>query len=528
LSYLSASFVAHHLNFFMESDLEGVPSHVRALIAKLAHRSGTLADYNINLVTDDRTRVLDLSNCVHVTDISCKMVASHCRSLYMLDLTNCPGVTNHGLKTISELNGSLHAISLKYCSITDKGLKHLKALPNLHKLALSSRLLSDRGLSMFAAYTPHLSYLSLSHCVLLSDEGLSRCTQSLPNLVGLNLKGCSRLTYNCVRALDQNCSKLTSLNVSRCHGVSDAFISVLSMSRIGRQLRNLKLNYTKITDVAMFFIAQNCRALQKLSIAHCVYVTQRGLTHLTARSRHLKRIRLAHCIIVRKSTASHGSGSAASSAASSMHSSVVSSPRTRPGPADRPTSNRGRSPAGAAGTAAAAGSLLSVPERPRAQATHGRLRQEYSSDDDDDRGISDTEEADALSVMRNARFSVRHLPSSSAEGDLEDDDMGYENENDPDDDANDHEFGPPTDSRRSRLRRHHLRLQAPATPGSLAEEHDDMESVGGATSVTADMEEDGFGDEDDEDRHHGDVAVLAELEEQDDGEEDMVDDVDSD
>eukprot|EP00762_Andalucia_godoyi_P001023 ANDGO_01967.mRNA.1 hypothetical protein AMSG_12426 len=150
------------------------------------------------------------------------------------------------------------------------------------------------------AAAPGLVYLSLSHCVLLSDDGLSRCTASTPLLLGLNLKACSRITYNAVRALDAHCPLLVSLNLSRCHGVSDAFMSVLALAGIGRQLVNLRINHTKITDVALFFVAQNCRALVRIAIANCVYVTQRGISHLTARAKHLEKIRLANCIILRR------------------------------------------------------------------------------------------------------------------------------------------------------------------------------------------------------------------------------------
>jgi len=93
----------------------------------------------------------------------------------------------------------LERLDLSECSITDKGLAQLRAIPGLRELLLCGCTeLTDEGLAHLAAL-PHLASVDLSECSV-SDTGLAHLW-GLKELRVLTLEGCNNITQAGVVAL---------------------------------------------------------------------------------------------------------------------------------------------------------------------------------------------------------------------------------------------------------------------------------------------------------------------------------------
>jgi hypothetical protein len=96
------------------------------------------------------------------------------------DIKNCPAIIALNLSENRK--------------ITDRGLEHLKALPHLIDLNLSSVGMTNDGLPHLAALS-RLQRLNLSYCNRILDDGL-KVIKSLPRLTYLDVQGCAKLTHN--------------------------------------------------------------------------------------------------------------------------------------------------------------------------------------------------------------------------------------------------------------------------------------------------------------------------------------------
>lgn len=94
-------------------------------------------------------------------------------ALHFLDLSENRNVTNLGLQHLKGLP-QLTGLNLSSCSITDTGLKHLIDLPHLAYLNLAyCNRLSDPALKYLEA-NRRLEYIDLQGCLGISKGGLSR------------------------------------------------------------------------------------------------------------------------------------------------------------------------------------------------------------------------------------------------------------------------------------------------------------------------------------------------------------------
>ena len=119
-------------------------------------------------------------------------------NLTALDLFECTRITNRGLTYLRGLT-RLTSLDLTGTQITDVGLARLTTLSNLSRLDLSRCAgITDNGLAYLRAFT-RLTHLDLSGTGI-TDVGLSHL-RGLHRLVGLNLQGCERVTSRGVQAL---------------------------------------------------------------------------------------------------------------------------------------------------------------------------------------------------------------------------------------------------------------------------------------------------------------------------------------
>ena len=93
--------------------------------------------------------------------------------LHFLDLSENRNVTNEGLKHL-RLLPQLTGLNLSSCSITNSGLEHLRELPRLASLNLSfCNKLTDAALKTLEAMK-RLTYVDLQGCLSITKAGVAR------------------------------------------------------------------------------------------------------------------------------------------------------------------------------------------------------------------------------------------------------------------------------------------------------------------------------------------------------------------
>ncbi|XP_069509958.1 F-box/LRR-repeat protein 2-like isoform X2 [Ambystoma mexicanum] len=223
-------------------------------------------------------RVLDLSSCMALTDLTVRAISTHLIHLTVLRLAWCKELTDWGLlgleepkeevnpqeedmgpkfsrtfgnmgffvpppyvdnrprlltefdlKKSQEKRGpslaslkNLQELDLTACSkLTDISITKVIQFRELRQLSLSLvGEITDRSLVAFATTCCSLEQLSLSHCTNLTDEGFLAAACYLRRLQRLNLSGCNQLTDQTLNIISTECKELRSLDVSMCSGVS--------------------------------------------------------------------------------------------------------------------------------------------------------------------------------------------------------------------------------------------------------------------------------------------------------------------
>ncbi|CAM2100837.1 unnamed protein product [Caretta caretta] len=212
-------------------------------------------------------RVLDLSSCVSITNVSIQAISSHLPRLTVLRLAWCKELTDLGLlgaeepreecnhrrenleqdpKALSDSSwkesqkqprASLQALQylqeldLMACSkLTDTSITKVIRFPALRQLSLSLLPeITDASLVAVARGCQSLEQLSMSHCGKLTDKGFMEAAGSLRRLQHFVISGCSQLTCQTLMAISRECRQLKSLDVSMCHGIRMADIELFQV-----------------------------------------------------------------------------------------------------------------------------------------------------------------------------------------------------------------------------------------------------------------------------------------------------------
>jgi serine/threonine-protein kinase len=203
---------------------------------------------------------LSLNDCQRLSDQAMPELKG-CRLLQWLDL-GATGITNKSLETLGALS-RLRVLSIAKTEVSNRGLAHLKILPNLEELyvalipqvtdqgmvhlggmrelralGLGATGITDRGLAP-VSNLPNLEFLALWR-TSVTDAGLARLCR-LKKLKMLDLKD-TRITDDglaCLRSLDN----LTTLRLANTR-ITDR--GVLHLRRL-RGLREVFLSGTRVT-----------------------------------------------------------------------------------------------------------------------------------------------------------------------------------------------------------------------------------------------------------------------------------------
>ncbi|TAQ89030.1 hypothetical protein B7494_g2617 [Chlorociboria aeruginascens] len=156
--------------------------------------------------TFEHLRILDLTNCMRLTDRAIEKIIDVAPRLRNLVFAKCRNLTDLAVNSISKLGKNLHYLHLGHCGqITDAAVIRLVQLCN------------------------RIRYIDLGCCTHLTDMSVTKLA-SLPKLRRIGLVKCSNITNESVYALahsrrqthreDYNSSSLERVHLSYCTNLS--------------------------------------------------------------------------------------------------------------------------------------------------------------------------------------------------------------------------------------------------------------------------------------------------------------------
>jgi len=170
----------------------------------------------------------------------------------------------------------------------------LMAGPHLTTLSLATYWkIKDSDLAIVMTTCTNIEKLDLSNCYNITDEGLSHVLQKGSHLTSLNISFLSQILGTCFSS--HNLKSLTYFNMTHCKHIDDKALEQFLIHI--EKLQSLHLRRCKgITELGIFFIAQNCRFLQTLDVADCSHVQfDKCLKYLASSCRELTGLNMSFC-----------------------------------------------------------------------------------------------------------------------------------------------------------------------------------------------------------------------------------------
>ncbi|KZT29294.1 RNI-like protein [Neolentinus lepideus HHB14362 ss-1] len=245
---------------------------------------------------------LELCDLPLLTASSVRDIWMFSRKLRRFRLSRCPQLTDQAFPAPG--NG-VSSVSLTTMSGAGKGDRSepaswLTLLPplilqhtaeNLRVLDVSyCNKLTDRAIEGIVQHAPRIQTLVLSGCTSLTDAAIERVCNLGDFLDVLMLAHVSNITDKALVQLSRSCTKLRCVDLAFCRRVTDLGVSELASLPNIRRLNLIGLR--KITDNALFFIAELNSTLERLYLSHCDRITLdavrvlltklESLRHLTA------------------------------------------------------------------------------------------------------------------------------------------------------------------------------------------------------------------------------------------------------
>eukprot|EP01135_Chromosphaera_perkinsii_P004405 Nk52_evm8s280 gene=Nk52_evmTU8s280 len=237
---------------------------------------------------------LSLFSCWEVTSHGVIAVADACRYLREVNLSNCRKVTDHAIVALTTsyiaLNmeySFIRILELSYCkNLTELSIEHIsKHCSKLTHLNLQRCTgISNAGFLSFTKSPPllFLKHLNLSDCMILNDAGLESVLKSIPNVEHLDLSFCSSLTDNCFSSFSE-LKKLKHLSLGGCGNAStDAGMALLFKDDMPH-LKSLNLrNASQLTDKGLETILEHS-SLSVLDLRYCKKISLQSLVECQKR-----------------------------------------------------------------------------------------------------------------------------------------------------------------------------------------------------------------------------------------------------
>lgn len=261
-----------------------------------------ITDKSIANVADlPHLRNLDVSNCLSLSSLAFKYVASKCVHLAYLNVASCDFQNSF----IGHLNGfgsswlrSLNLSGLRiqpeaWCRAVSR-----MSLNYLEEINLSGcGDITDQCLAILAPKASNLRIVNLGECTALTDTALFLVGQSCPRVEVLNIRDCVKLTGRSVAYLGSFFMKLRELHLHNCDKLfSDLQQLSFYVQNNAKGLQKLSCDNTPLDDSAVGVLAAHCSKLSHLSLSF-TKISSRSVSLVANSNRHLEMVDLADCSI---------------------------------------------------------------------------------------------------------------------------------------------------------------------------------------------------------------------------------------
>jgi len=244
-------------------------------------------------------------------------MAVHCTALKALRFTEDMNFSEPLLHAIWKSNTGLETLVLDSCTCTNTLSLDVTALNTalLTHLNLSETNITQDSLLLLFARCPTLRTLNLDFTNNASSYSVMTCLgRFCPLLHTLSLAQCEEGHHFLqpeLTALAEHCTSLTSLTLYQSNATEEGITAIIAQNknlqyldlRMCRNwtdasmctlatscanLHTLLLMDATISDTALGELAQACRALRKVSLTECRFVTIQSLTLLAQHNRRLE------------------------------------------------------------------------------------------------------------------------------------------------------------------------------------------------------------------------------------------------
>ncbi|CAL7943106.1 unnamed protein product [Xylocopa violacea] len=300
-------------------------------------------------------KVLDLSFCFRISDVSLLHICKNLTRLETLRIKKCRAVTNIGIKYIKLLKNlkeldisedqrvSGDCITYGLCSdtvnlvsptknhITEETMRKenmrilsanvvylheesiesiSKSFPNLRQLELSLCYhgVTNKTIQMIFKELVHLQILKISHCVEVSDAGLteSRLRISLRSKAEEEIvrdADRKREVMHLCENVSEPLSTFSGFSLIRLKCLQELDLSVCGITDVSLkhafaflELRILNLSQCQqITHIGLDYLSKNNPAIEYLNLNYCYNISDVGISYLAQRLHRLKRLLIQGC-----------------------------------------------------------------------------------------------------------------------------------------------------------------------------------------------------------------------------------------
>jgi F-box/leucine-rich repeat protein 7 len=263
-----------------------------------------MSEYNSRLTH------LNLHSCWELTDNSLASLATGCPYLKDIDLSNCRKITDRGIyalfstarqnisgdeelaSNLSEMSvdgnsaastppasTGITRIALSYCkNLTDMSMRYMADFGAETLVFINFQrctTITDAG---FETWEPGsfkcLESVILNDCTFLTDRAISSLVRAAPNIRYISLSFCCALTDNSIEFLAQHLKQLEHIDASYCGAaVSDASVAVLVQEGLPNLKEIIVRGCVRVTDSSVYALLAIARQLHLLNISQCQSVT---------------------------------------------------------------------------------------------------------------------------------------------------------------------------------------------------------------------------------------------------------------
>ncbi|KAL8952810.1 MAG: hypothetical protein Q9222_001314 [Ikaeria aurantiellina] len=288
-----------------------------------------------------RPRIIDISNCFHITDEGFAVLSNKCaanvvswrmksvwditaqavlemankaKHLEEIDFSNCrkvsdnllgrvigwvvpqPSPPNSGHGNFHNRQGAARAVGAPVPSAPPPGT--VFGCPKLRKLTLSyCKHVTDRSMAHMAFHAAsRLEQIDLTRCTTITDQGFQHWGQfQFSRLTKLCLADCTYLTDNAIIYLTNAAKGLRDLDLSFCCALSDTATEVLALGCPHLRRLNLSFCGSAVSDSSLRSVGLHLLELLELSVRGCVRVTGVGVEAIVDGCHKLRAFDVSQC-----------------------------------------------------------------------------------------------------------------------------------------------------------------------------------------------------------------------------------------